>query len=339
MKIVENQSLKIYNTFGLDIKSKWFTEVFSTDELKTLLTDSRFRNTPIMILGGGSNVLFKKDFDGLIIHNNIDGIEILREDYDHALVRSGAGVVWNDFVQYTISKNFPGLENLSLIPGFVGAAPIQNIGAYGVEIKKTFHELTAISIADGSTHRFDSVKCRFGYRDSIFKREAKNKFVITDVTFRLDKNAKLNTTYGAINEQLRIMHVENPAIRDVSDAVIAIRQSKLPDPKQIGNAGSFFKNPEIPAEQFSELKNKHADIVGYPASPGQTKVAAGWLIEKAGWKGKRIGNVGMHEKQALVLVNYGNATGEELVAHALRVQQSVREIFGVEIEMEVNIVG
>jgi UDP-N-acetylmuramate dehydrogenase len=291
-----------------------------------------------MILGGGSNVLFKNDFDGLIIHNTIGGIDILREDENEALVRSGAGVVWHDFVKFTIANKFPGIENLSLIPGCVGAAPIQNIGAYGVEIKKTFHELTVVSIEDGSVRTIRAAECRFGYRDSIFKHEAKNKFVITDVTFRFDKQATLNTTYGAINDQLKVMSVEHPTIRDVSEAVIAIRRSKLPDPNEIGNAGSFFKNPEIPTGQFDELKNKYSDIVGYPASPGHTKVAAGWLIEKAGWKGKRIGNVGMHAKQALVLVNYGNATGEELVTHALNVQRSVKEIFGVEVEMEVNII-
>jgi UDP-N-acetylmuramate dehydrogenase len=338
MEIIENQSLKSFNTFGLEVSCRWFVEANSISELKEILSDKRFKNIPLMVLGGGSNVLFRNNFDGLVIHNIIDGIKVIEEDDQHVFIKSGAGVVWNDLVQYTIGKNYPGLENLSLIPGSVGAAPIQNIGAYGVEMKRTFYELTAYKIEDGTIHRFDSAECKFGYRDSIFKREAKNKFIITDVTFRLEKQNNVNTTYGAIKDQLNSMHIDHPTIRDVSEAVIAIRRSKLPDPKEIGNAGSFFKNPEIPEEQFEDLKKKYNDIVGYPASPNKIKVAAGWLIEKAGWKGKRIGNVGMHEKQALVLVNYGNATGDELVSHALKVQGSVREMFGVEIEMEVNVI-
>lgn len=338
MKITENQSLLSLNTFGLDVKSKWYLDATNVSELQSVITDSRFRGIRKMILGGGSNVLFKTDFDGLIIHNTISGIEIISEDDNFVFVKSGAGVVWNDLVQFAIQRNFPGLENLSLIPGSVGASPIQNIGAYGVEIKKTFHELTAVGLEDGKVRTFNSAECRFGYRDSIFKQEAKGKFAIVDVTFRLNKKEVLNTSYGAINDQLKLMNVTAPTIRDVSNAVIAIRQSKLPDPRIIGNAGSFFKNPEIPVSQFEELKTSYPDIVGYPSQSSKVKVAAGWLIEKAGWKGKRIGNVGMHEKQALVLVNHGGASGEELIAHALRVQQSVQENFGVHIEMEVNVV-
>lgn len=338
MKITENQSLKSFNTFGLDVSCRWFAEAGNVEELLNVISEPRFKDVRTMVLGGGSNVLFKNNFDGLIIHNNILGIDIIHEDEQFAMVKSGAGVVWNDLVQFAIQKNFPGLENLSLIPGNVGAAPIQNIGAYGVEIKKTFSELTAVTLNDGSIRTFSSEECRFGYRDSIFKQEAKNKYVIVDVTFKLDKKEVLNTTYGAINDQLKVMNVMNPTILDVSEAVIAIRRSKLPDPKQIGNAGSFFKNPEIAQRQYDELKNNFPDIVGYPTTPGKIKVAAGWLIEKAGWKGNRIGNVGMHEKQALVLVNYGSATGEELIAHARKVQESVRGKFGVVIEMEVNVI-
>jgi UDP-N-acetylmuramate dehydrogenase len=338
MKFFENQSLKAFNTFGLDVKTRWFTEVSNAAELQEVLRNDRFKNVKKMVLGGGSNVLFGEDFDGLMIHNNFRGIEILSEDEKQVTIKSGAGEVWHEFVLFTIAHNFPGLENLSLIPGFVGAAPIQNIGAYGVEIKKTFKELTAIDLIDESMRVFTNADCRFGYRDSVFKREAKNRYIIVDVTFCLDKNASLNTSYGAINEQLKNMNVTDPTIRDVSDAVIFIRRSKLPDPKDIGNAGSFFKNPEIPSTQFEKLKSKHSDIIGFPTHDNHIKVAAGWLIEHAGWKGKRVGNVGMHAKQALVLVNYGNATGHELVEHAKRVKESVKEKFGVEIEMEVNIV-
>lgn len=291
-----------------------------------------------MVLGGGSNVLFTNNYDGLIIRNRIENTNILFENEEYVDVKVGAGMNWHSFVLYTIEKNYPGLENLSLIPGCVGAAPIQNIGAYGVEIKNTFLELEAINIEDGSMRTFSNQECRFGYRDSIFKNEARNKFIIVSVTFRLNKKTKANTSYGAINDQLKVMNIDQPTIRDISNAVIAIRQSKLPDPKVIGNAGSFFKNPEIQLKQYEILKEKFPAIVGYPSAENKIKLAAGWLIEQCDWKGKRIGNTGMHEKQALVLVNYGQATGEELLSHAKKVQQSVREKFGVELEMEVNIV-
>ena len=338
MKVLENYSLKTLNTFGLDIKTRWFAEINSVESLQALLKDQRFQSVPKMILGGGSNILFKDDFDGLIIHNRIDFVKIISEDENYIFISAGAGMTWHSFVLYTIDHNYPGLENLSLIPGCVGAAPIQNIGAYGVEIKNTFHQLNALNMTDGSLRTFTAEDCRFGYRDSIFKQEERNRYVIVDVTFRLTKNASLNTTYGTIEEQLKIMNISHPTIRDISNAVIAIRKSKLPDPEIIGNAGSFFKNPEVPIHFYNKLKENYPAIVGYPSSSGNYKLAAGWLIEQCGWKGKRIANTGMHERQALVLINYGGATGKELIAHAELVQKSVLEKFGVDLEMEVNII-
>lgn len=339
MKIDKKYSLKSLNTFGLDVNADAYCRVSSVAELKELVAQPEIQSLPKLILGGGSNMLFTNDFHGLIIHNSIEGICIEREDNDEVLICAGGGVNWHQFVLHCVDHGFGGIENLSLIPGCVGAAPIQNIGAYGVEIKDTFHQLTAVDLKVGSVHKFTNEQCRFGYRDSIFKREAKNRFMIVDVTFRLKKNPVINTSYGAITQQLTEMGIDKPTMKDVSNAVIAIRQSKLPDPKEIGNAGSFFKNPEIPIDQFDTLKKAHADIVGYPTSHGGMKVAAGWLIEKSGWKGKRVGNVGMHAKQALVLVNYGGATGAELIDHAKRVQASVKEQFAVELEMEVNIIS
>ena len=337
MKISENYSLKNHNTFGLEISSRWFCSVTHKEELQQLLGNIHFKNTPKLILGGGSNILFTKDFDGLVIQNRIEKIQIISEDSESVTISAGGGMNWHEFVLYTIEQNYGGLENLSLIPGCLGAAPIQNIGAYGVEIKNVFHSLSAIDLVDGSHKTFDAIACKFGYRDSIFKQEVKNKYAIVDVTFRLKKNSELNTSYGAIEEELKKMHIEYPTIRDVSNAVIAIRQSKLPDPKIIGNAGSFFKNPEVSKETFAFLKEEYPTLIGYSASD-KMKLAAGWLIEQCGWKGKRIGNCGMHEKQALVLVNYGDATGNELLEHAKKIQESVKQKFGVYLEMEVNII-
>ena len=338
MNVFENYSLKPLNTFGLDIKSRWFAEINSAESLQALLKDKRFLSIPKMILGGGSNILFTDDFNGLIIRNRIEFVKTISEDENYIFISAGAGMNWHSFVLFTIEHNYPGLENLSLIPGCVGAAPIQNIGAYGVEIKNTFHQLNAVNMTDGSLRTFTSEDCRFGYRDSVFKQEERNRYAIVDVTFRFQKNAPLNTTYGTIEEQLKIMNISHPTIRDISNAVIAIRKSKLPDPEIIGNAGSFFKNPEVHIDFYNKLKENYPEIVGYPSTSGNYKLAAGWLIEKCGWKGKRIANTGMHERQALVLINYGSATGKELIAHAEKVQKSVLEKFGVELEMEVNII-
>ncbi|MBL0063440.1 MAG: UDP-N-acetylmuramate dehydrogenase [Bacteroidetes bacterium] len=337
MKIQEKVSLRPYNTFGLEVNAARFVEVSSLAELRELILDPALKSLPKFILGGGSNILFTQDFNGLIIRNRIRGIEITNESEEYARVKAGAGEVWHSFVLWTLDHNLAGLENLSLIPGSVGAAPIQNIGAYGVEIKDTFYELEAMSLEDGSLTTFSREECKFGYRDSIFKREAKNKFVIVSVTFQLSKKPALNTSYGAIEQELKAMNVQNAGIREISQAVINIRSSKLPDPAKIGNAGSFFKNPEVEISIFEKLKSEYPDLVGYKTGNNKMKLAAGWLIEQCGWKGKVSGHVGMHKQQALVLVNYGGATGSELIQHARTVQSSVREKFGVELEMEVNI--
>ncbi len=339
MEVIQNYSLRSLNTFGLEAKAYMYAEIKSIEELRELLNASAYKSARKMILGGGSNILFADDFDGLLIRNCIQHVRKIAEDNQSVLIEVGAGMNWHEFVLHTIKEGYPGLENLSLIPGCVGAAPIQNIGAYGVEMKSTFHQLSAVDLATAETKIFNKEECHFGYRDSIFKQEAKNKYAIVSVTFRFDKIAGLNTTYGAIEEQLKKMNVITATIKDVSDAVIAIRRSKLPDPLVIGNAGSFFKNPEIENLTFIKLQENFPQIIGHPSATGKTKLAAGWMIEKCGWKGKRIGNVGMHEKQALVLVNYGNATGQELITHAERVRDSVAERFGVVLEMEVNVVS
>ena len=338
MEIQSNYPLKDLNTFGLDVRCAKYCKVHSVEEIKELMLQPGVSGQQKLVLGGGSNMLFSHDFEGLIIHNCIEGIRIDDQGNDQVIVSAGGGVNWHSFVLFCVDNGFGGIENLSLIPGCVGAAPIQNIGAYGVEIKDTFFELTAMNLIDGSLQKFSAAQCHFGYRDSVFKHEGKNKFIITEVTFRLSKNPVINVSYGAIKSQLETMGIINATIKDVSNAVIAIRQSKLPDPKLIGNAGSFFKNPEIETTQFSELQKKYPEIVGYKTHDQFTKVAAGWLIENSGWKGKRIGNTGMHDKQALVLVNYGKATGNELIEHAKRVQASVKEKFNIELEMEVNII-
>lgn len=337
MIIRENFSLQKLNTFGIDVAAKYYAEVTTPDDIKELTGEKKFATEPRFILGGGSNILFTKNFNGLVIHTMLPGIKIIEEDDSTALIMAGAGVVWHDLVLFSIGKNLGGIENLSLIPGRAGAAPIQNIGAYGVELKDTFHELTAIHLASGEEKTFSPEDCKFAYRNSIFKNEAKNQYVISSVTLRLNKNPKFNISYGAIEQELKAMNVTTLSVKAISEAVCNIRRSKLPDPAIIGNAGSFFKNPEVPEQIYKELKAKYPDMVAYPASHGY-KLAAGWLIEQCGWKGKQVGNVGMHKQQALVLVNYGNATADELYQHALRVQKSVQEKFGVLLEMEVNIV-
>lgn len=334
--IKENFSLIGFNTFGVDVSCRYFAEISSEKDIRDLIADNKYTGSPKFVLGGGSNILFTKNFDGIILHNHFEGIGVVSVDEDYAFVKAGAGEVWHDLVLYCLAKNFGGIENLSLIPGFVGAAPIQNIGAYGEELKNVFHSLTAIDLTSGESKTFSIDECRFGYRDSIFKREAKNKYIITDVTLRMNKKPAINTTYGAIEKELGHMHVTSPTIRDVSNAVIKIRTSKLPDPKVIGNCGSFFKNPTIPIEKYDRLQQVFPDLVAYPA-PGAMKLSAGWMIEKCGWKGKRHGNVGMHKDQALVLVNYGGATGRELLQHAAEVQKSVKESFGIIMEAEVNV--
>ena len=332
--IQTNKNLKEYNTFGISVKAEMFAVFSSIEELKQILS---FRNDKkLLVLGGGSNLLLTKDFDGLVIKNEIKRFEVIEETASDVIVESGAGENWHEFVLNCIDNGFGGIENLSLIPGSVGASPMQNIGAYGVEIKDVFESLSAYHIASGEIHYFDKTKCEFGYRESIFKNKVKGEYIILTVTFRLTKNPTINSSYGAINEQLKVMGIQEPTIKELSAAVIAIRQSKLPDPKIIGNAGSFFKNPKVEIALLEQIQKNYPDIPNYPAVNGK-KLAAGWLIEKAGWKGKTFGNYGVHKLQALVLVNYGNCTGQEIFDLSSQIIQDVFEKFGVLLEREVNI--
>lgn len=340
LNIQSHASLKPYNTFGIDADARYLVEINHADDINTLLQLTDFIGVPKLILGGGSNVLLCHDFDGLVIKMNIQGIEVLRENDDHVYLLVGAGVDWHELVLFCIERGYAGMENLSLIPGTAGAAPMQNIGAYGVELEQVFESLTAVHTLTGERRTFSHADCQFGYRESVFKRELKGQYIITSVTFRLDKRPTFHTRYGAIQETLQEMGVlpDDLSIRAISEAVVRIRRSKLPNPAQIGNAGSFFKNPEIPKAQFDALKKQFAELPGYPIGDDLVKVPAGWLIEQAGWKGYRKGDAGVHTKQALVLVNYGNATGNDLLMLAEQVQDSVQQKFGVAITPEVNVV-
>ena len=331
--------LKEYNTFGIAVRAKHFVSVATTEELVHFLTESELRNELKLVLGGGSNMLLTQDVDGTVLHINITGKRVIEETATYAIVEAGAGENWHEVVLWALDQNLGGIENLSLIPGNIGTAPVQNIGAYGVELKDTFHSLKAVSIADGNTRTFNLNECQFGYRDSVFKNEAKGKYIITSVQLKLNKPPfTVSTHYGAIQSELEKMGITNPSLVDVSNAVIAIRQSKLPDPKVLGNSGSFFKNPILPAEVAESLKDIHPELPVYDAAPSFKKVAAGWLIEKAGLKGYRSGDAGVHAKQALVLVNYGSATGSEILALSKHVIDTVKEQFGVTLEAEVNII-
>jgi len=335
MNILENISLKAYNTFGIDKKAKYFSVVHNLEELKTLLKWAKSNEEKILILGGGSNILLTQDLDFLVIKIEIMGITLIEETQDEVLIEVGAGVNWHDLVIYTINQNWGGIENLSLIPGTVGASPMQNIGAYGVEIKEVFENLKAIDRNDFSVRKFESADCNFGYRESVFKHELKDQFIICSVTFRLQKSPEFKITYGAIQQTLQERGAKELNLKAISDAVISIRRSKLPDPKEIGNSGSFFKNPTIPNSEFEKLKEKYPDIPGYKNEEG-TKIPAAWLIEQTGWKGKRFGDVGVHQNQPLVLVNYGNGSGEEIVALSKKIQQSVMDKFQIALSPEVN---
>jgi UDP-N-acetylmuramate dehydrogenase len=335
MQLTRDFSLKPYNTFGINVMAKYFAAFTNTTTLAEILEN---KSQHKLILGGGSNVLFTKNYDGLVLKNEIAGIEKINEDNVHVYIRAGAGVGWHEFVLYCINNNFAGVENLSLIPGSVGASPMQNIGAYGVEIKDVFYELEAYNIEEKKLVTFSKSDCAFGYRESIFKNKYKGQFVITSVTFQLNKIPKYNTSYGAIETELEKMSVQLLSIKAISDAVINIRQSKLPDPKIIGNAGSFFKNPTIQNTLFEKLKNEFPNIVGYAVGENETKLAAAWLIEQCGWKGYRKGDTGCHEKQALVLVNYDNAMGDEILQLSEKIIDSVKLMFNIELHREVNIV-
>ena len=336
--VSEGISLKPYNTFGLDIKTTHFAEVKSTGDLIELLDKEIYKSSKRLIIGGGSNILLLSDFKGLVIKNSIKGIAVVNETEEAIYVKAGAGEVWHDFVMYCIEHNWAGLENLSLIPGCVGASPMQNIGAYGVEIKDVFDSLEAIDAQNGEYRKFTKEECEFGYRESVFKRRLKDKYIITSVTFKLSKSPQLNTQYGAINDELKKMGVNNPGIKDVSKAVIAIRQSKLPDPAITGNAGSFFKNPEVSAAKYNSLKQQFENLVAYPLENGNYKLAAGWLIEQCGLKGHRHKGAAVHDKQALVLVNKEHANGISIYELSSLVMNTVKEKFGIELEREVNII-
>lgn len=336
--IKEKVDLSPFNTMGIHSTANYFAEVSSVDDLKEALVYSNKYSLRTMILGGGSNVLFTNDFPGLIILNRITGINLIGETENEVILKVGAGENWHGLVLYCVNKGYGGIENLSLIPGTVGAAPIQNIGAYGVELVDVFVELEALDRESGEVVTLSGPECNFGYRDSIFKRELKDKMVIASVTLKLGKNKTPDYKYASLRQHLESKGITDPSIKQVSDAVIEVRQSKLPDPNKIGNTGSFFKNPVIPVYQFDELKQKFPDLPGYPVTERQVKVPAGWLIEKAGWKGKRHGQAGVHDKQALVLVNHGNASGNELIELAGMIQDSIKQQFEIQLTPEVNLI-
>ena len=331
-------SLRGYNTFGIEAEARQFVEISSIDQYVSIRKSGEYAHLPHLFLGGGSNVLLTKAQEALVVKISIPGISVLKEDTDFVWLKGGAGVVWDEFVQYAVNQGWSGLENLSLIPGTVGAAPMQNIGAYGAEIKDTFESLEALNLQTLELEVFDAKACAFGYRESFFKRAGKGQYLISSVTFKLSKKPSVKTSYGAIQDVLAAKGITQPSIREVADAVIEIRKSKLPDPKEIGNSGSFFKNPTVSASEASRLIAEFPGIPNYPVE-GSTdvKFPAGWFIEKAGWKGFRRGDAGVHAKQALVLVNYGEATGGEILALSEEIKQSIKDTFGVSLETEVNI--
>jgi UDP-N-acetylmuramate dehydrogenase len=328
--------LKPFNSFGISAIANEFIEITSVNQLKLLIQSQKLNN--FLVLGGGSNILFTKDFEGLIIKNQLLGISVLEQNNEMVLVKAAGGENWHNFVRHCVSNGWGGIENLSLIPGTVGAAPLQNIGAYGVEIKESLVSLEAINLTTGELKTFNNEQCQFGYRESIFKHQLKGQYFICSVTFKLHKKAVPNISYGDISKVLNEWNILQPDIADVSDAVIHIRTSKLPDPALLGNAGSFFKNPVIDLSKFLDLQKRFPDIKSFPAADGKIKIPAAWLIEQCGFKGKRFGNVGVHENQALVLVNYGGGTGKDILELSKRIIESVKEKFGIELQTEVNII-
>lgn len=336
MKIQQNISLKSYNTFGIDVKALQFVSVHDITELQSVL---KYQNYNLFLLGGGSNMLLTKDItDQLVIHLNLKGKEIIKEEERFVWIKANAGENWHEFILWCLERNFGGLENMSLIPGNIGTAPIQNIGAYGKELKDNFIECDAMEIATGKIRTFNKDNCQFGYRNSIFKNELKGQYIITSVTLKLTKvNHQLNTSYGAIEAELDKQNIKTPSIQDISKAVIAIRQTKLPNPKELGNSGSFFKNPIISQKDFEEFISKFPKAPSYRVSDTEVKIPAGWLIEQAGFKGIRFGDAGVHKNQALVLVNYNKATGKEIWELAMHIKAHILDQFGIEINPEVNI--
>ena len=338
MEIKENHPLKKYNTFGVDVVARYFADIRGDDQIVEVLNSDYHKRIPKLILNGGSNILFTKDFDGLVLKISTGGIELIEDNHDHVLIKANAGTDWDEFVTYCVENDWAGLENLSMIPGNVGAAPIQNIGAYGVEQKDCFHELEAIEIATGRKSVFARHACCFGYRDSIFKRNLKGKYIISSVTYKLSKYPDFNIKYGSIGQELKNMDVKHISIRSVNEAVRRVRASKIPSPEEIGNAGSFFKNPVIDKSKYYKLTNNYPEIVAYPVDKTHYKIAAGWLIDSLGWKGKRRGDAGVWHSQALVLVNYGNATGQQIFELASDIKKSVSDAYGIDLEMEVNVI-
>jgi UDP-N-acetylmuramate dehydrogenase len=335
MQLQENISLLPYNTFGIDKKAKYFVQVTDESEVKEAIKVAQDLSIPLIVLGGGSNILLTQDLKALLVKIEIKGVKLLKEDEDHVWVEVGAGENWHSFVMHCIEKNWSGVENLSLIPGTVGASPMQNIGAYGIEIKEVFESLSAVNRHTLETEIFDWESCEFGYRESVFKGKLKDKYIITKVRFKLSKNPIFHTDYGAIKQTLNENGIEELSIKAISDAVIQIRQSKLPDPKQIGNAGSFFKNPTISLSDYEILKKEFPEIPGYPNDEG-IKIPAAWLIEQTGWKGKTFDNIGVHKNQPLVLVNYGGGDGNALKKLSEEIQESVKKKFGILLFPEVN---
>ncbi len=335
--MLSNISLRSYNTFGIEVFANSMVKVDSNEQLKDILLDTRSQSIEKLILGGGSNILFTQDFKGMVIHNCIQGIVCTYENESAINLHVGSGETWHNFVLFCVNHGYAGVENLSLIPGTVGAAPLQNIGAYGVEVKNVIESVETIDSVTGEFRLFNNDECEFGYRESIFKHQLKGKYVITAVNFRLNKIPVFHTEYGDIRRVLEENKITELSIKAISDAVIQIRKSKLPDPAEIGNAGSFFKNPEISISEFEEVKRQYPNIPGYPTMRG-VKVAAGWLIEQAGWKGFRSGSIGVHPKQALVLVNYGGGTGKEIKDLSREIQKSVQEKFGITLLPEVNFI-
>ena len=338
MIIVENVSLKPYNTFGIEATARTFAEMHNLQDIQVFLNTSRFKNEPLFILGGGSNVLFSKDFEGTVIKISSKGIIKTRETDDHVFLNVQAGVDWNEFVNYCLLNNLGGVENLALIPGTVGSSPIQNIGAYGSEVKDVIDSVEVVDIKSIQMNEMKNEECSFGYRCSIFKKELKGKIIISSVNFRLNKKHKLNMDYGAIREEFSKAEISEPTIQDVANAVTAIRRAKLPDPKEIGNSGSFFKNPSVNKQKFAELVLLYPVMPSFTQADGTFKIPAGWLIEQSGWKGYREGDAGVHKDQTLVLVNYGNASGQDILNLADKIKESITEKFGIDLEMEVNVV-
>ena len=338
MKLLNDHSLQDLNTFKIDVKAKYFAEIFSVQELLELLADNNFKNEKQFVLGGGSNILLTKNFNGLVIKNSIPGIKVIEENTVSVLIEAGAGVNWDDLVQFCVDKNYGGIENLSLIPGTVGAAPIQNIGAYGQELSDTFQSLESVSLNSSEINTFNKYDCGFAYRRSIFKEELKSKLIITSVKLKLHQNPVVKTDYGKIKQFLEKAKIIEPTIADVRKTIIQIRKIKLPDPLVIGNAGSFFKNPIVDKKRFEIIKAEHNDVIAFKLVDNSVKVAAGWLIEKCGWKGKRVGSVGTYPKHSLVIVNHHDATGAEVLEFAMRIKEEVESKFGILLEEEVNII-